>query len=385
MGTSHFFLSSSDSKPGQMPSSKQINNTNLWLRFTGGVIWVAAFICVLVSPFIMMASWLVAAGVALFGIGCIFFGVAHSKEKHLANIENSLVEEAAAKGSTRQVIDRVSGNTLTVDAASGVELSALESLLGADKATLKDDDQVNTLLTLYLSRLAFGEVENYVSKKDELLNKLTQLCDQAKHDVEILALLQKPDENVASSNTPLMLLVKMGNIEGVRLVLPLYDANSLLHVTSRKNSALHIALVTGQVEVVSEILHRAKELHVLDELLALSNAASYTAVTLLNEVAAPRHSLVRYNDFCGRLMGGDEVSEAMIVKEKVKKSESGSLTVFNIAIPVAMRAKEYKISRNMRLDSVLEEKDLINMFLFTSPAEQVEDEVVTPLTSLSMK
>lgn len=77
-------------------------------------------------------------------------------------------------------------------------------------------------------------------------------------------------------NTPLCLLVKAGNLEGSQAILPVYEKKDLLFTTPRGNSALHLAVITGQILLAKAILDRANELGIAEELVGLKNGAGKT-------------------------------------------------------------------------------------------------------------
>lgn len=182
----------------------------------------------------------------------------------------------------------------------------------------------NTGLTDILQYFVFGKEESYKANKkkiDTLLQHLATTASNGSHHA--LTALQRPNnpnntefKNPAAGmprNSPLCLLVKMGNLEGAQHILPVLQADDLLFTTPRGNSALHLAVATGQIELVFAIMHRAEKLNILEDLLAIKNVAEKIAddflKALLTDTSKRFHAAV---DVLNPLFGGEEINKALV-------------------------------------------------------------------------
>ncbi len=156
----------------------------------------------------------------------------------------------------------------------------------------EDSGIKNTGLTKLLASFAFGKLENYKNNKEVLDSFLKFLADRVGQDENAKNALTRPNnfgEQVTeksgeigkSQNNPLVLLVKMGNYEGIKNILIAYGVEDLLYVNSRGNSALHFAIMTGQIRSAIAIMERAEKLGVLHDLLTIKNNANYAADDIL--------------------------------------------------------------------------------------------------------
>lgn len=181
----------------------------------------------------------------------------------------------------------------------------------------------NTGLTWILAGNAFMNISTPIPENLNIL--LDQLVAAAlnNHQEALVALTlpNNPGEVIVDKdwslsgmpqNTPLCLLVKMGNLIGVKKVLQVYDERSLLAVTPRGNTPLHLAIITGQWDMAVAIMKRADQLNVLDRLLALKNVAGKTADDMF-QLLTTRDSKINFKvflDVVDPFLGGEEVNKA---------------------------------------------------------------------------
>ncbi len=137
----------------------------------------------------------------------------------------------------------------------------------------------NTLLTSILAHWVFESEENFALVKEKLNIWLGGLISRANEgDQQVLEALKTPNYNHEHArNTPLCLLVKMNNLEGVKTLLTICTAEDLLEPTKLGNSILHIACMYGRLDFAMAILSRADELGAVPDLLQAKNLAGYTA------------------------------------------------------------------------------------------------------------
>lgn len=102
------------------------------------------------------------------------------------------------------------------------------------------------------------------------------------------------------------------NLEGVKLILPVYQKKDLLFTNLRGNSCLHFAVLTGQMKMAFAIMERASDLGILDELLALENKMKKTADHMLAFFwqKGSEHAFQNYLDASQKLFGGEEINKA---------------------------------------------------------------------------
>lgn len=164
----------------------------------------------------------------------------------------------------------------------------------------KDDGLGNTPLTAALAGFAFNATlvldrDKYLSAPDR--QAAMRLIQQAiQHDDR--ALLTTPNKPGSLSNnkkgsegiptnTPLQLAVKAGDVKIVKMLLPHYTKENLLHTSLLGNNALHVAMVNHQWGIAELILQRAATLdrespgsNVLDSLLRSTNSMGWTPIQL---------------------------------------------------------------------------------------------------------
>lgn len=211
---------------------------------------------------------------------------------------------------------------------------------------------INTGLTEFLSRHTFEHSSNpKLSKevKNEINLLIESLVNEAKKGNEnalrALRLPNNPGENISGKanfggfpqNTPLALLIKMGNAEGVKLILSAYEKEDLLFTTPRGNSALHLALLTGQIDCALAIFKRAKELNVADELCQMKNRAGITAEACFDAIKQIKTKFIfrSYLDFTDPLFGGEEVNKANV---GYFYQNSGNMMSFRDAVSGQLKA-----------------------------------------------
>lgn len=153
---------------------------------------------------------------------------------------------------------------------------------------------------------------------------LQELVDQATvhGNEEGMQVLTYPNAssqpNPIVRNTPLCLMVKAGNLEGVEILLPLYKLEDLLQTTPRGNTVLHLAFFTGQLAIAQAIMKRAEELGCLESLVTMRNIKDNAPGTLFKTVASfdSKNSFKDYLDIANDLLGGEEINKARCSKGK---------------------------------------------------------------------
>jgi hypothetical protein len=117
-------------------------------------------------------------------------------------------------------------------------------------------------------------------------------------------------------NTPLCLLVKMGNFAGAQFILPVYQRKDLLSTTPRGNSVLHLAAITGQMKLAFAIMDRANELGMLEELVNLPNRKGFIAKETLAPLLDlnPKNTYRNFLDMAIPFLGGEEINKALITQ-----------------------------------------------------------------------
>lgn len=207
----------------------------------------------------------------------------------------------------------------------------------------------NTILTEYLASLAF-DLDVYKDKRSELLNKLSYLTSIAAKKTKApnltakasIQLLQQANQATPlgqrlivdgiPSNTPLMLLSKMGEETGAVTIIPFYDREHLLHANDRGNTALHFAALTGQLQTVKAILERAQSLGILKQVLTAKNNVGYSGADIYHKIIKINMSretrrLLHKNilDFADEHLGGEEINKANIGKYALTQTTRNSV------------------------------------------------------------
>lgn len=218
------------------------------------------------------------------------------------------------------------------------------------------DGIVNTCLTFLLQKYVFGEIENFNEDK-ATLNKLLALvvktaledpgCEDA---LDALRLPNNPDSESEFSvadldddrgfpqNTPLCLLVKMGNLEGIETILPACDAKALLFSTPRNNSALHLAIATGQLRAAKAIMKRAQDLGVLDQLLIIKNSYGKTGSDIFDHIMSVSLSQLNLFKPCLDIINpliGEELNKAIC-----SINSSGDKVIYQMRIAIFEELKQ---------------------------------------------
>jgi hypothetical protein len=189
----------------------------------------------------------------------------------------------------------------------------------------------NTKLIHILADFTFGTKDHYESNKsalDDLLNRLTNLALKGNLLARNALICPNNPELILSpqyiangfpQNTPLALLVKMGNVEGCRTILPVYDAPELLFKNPRGNTVLHFAVATGQMEIAFAIIHRAAELNILDQLLNTSNSVGKTADDALKAILVPtsKNYFTKHYKVADEIFGGEEINKALTCQDSI--------------------------------------------------------------------
>jgi len=85
-----------------------------------------------------------------------------------------------------------------------------------------------------------------------------------------------------------MLMVKAGNVECVKLLLPFYSAYKLMRPNLRRNSVFHIAAITGQAEILEALIQCAEVLNIRNVLIENTNNAHYAPGQMLKALFIER-------------------------------------------------------------------------------------------------
>ncbi|WP_019217551.1 ankyrin repeat domain-containing protein [Legionella tunisiensis] len=207
------------------------------------------------------------------------------------------------------------------------------------------DEMANTPLTAFLAARVFNSMSKYLeSYQQDVLDLLRKLCELAKTSKTAQELLTTANnqnmelspemiEMGMPSNTPLMLLIKAGDSEAVKLLLPFYSAEDLMKATPRGNSLLHIAAITGQADVLMLLKNRALELGVWSQLKEYENKKGCTAFDILDGFRLlSRQCLFKdLLDYADDFLGGEEINKAAVSdqgKRRVYEVRSKELLLF---------------------------------------------------------
>jgi hypothetical protein len=189
---------------------------------------------------------------------------------------------------------------LPTDPFGNTGLTNLMQLLAFEKSDTPDLQPLNQLLVLLRNEALAG--------KQWALNALKRSNNDNK-SIRIAPGFPQ--------NTPLLLLVKMDNLEGIKAILPALNKEDLLAVTSTGNTALHIAVLTARFDMASAILKRAGELDIFDELLAKKNRVGHTPDAMRLAVSNFRPWM---GSFFEDYFGGEEIQKANLGKNSVLQS-----------------------------------------------------------------
>ena len=297
----------------------QKNNVSDEIYSLSSLVWIAGVgaLCGL--------SWKVNATVSvLFTFGSYYYGLSF-------------------KPATKQVTQRERDKQARNEAILAKNKASLASLNRLTQ-DLANEDFFNIGVTGALAKWAFGDgsekdvlefldavITHFKSSPRGLKNVLcsSRKASDQRPDYARIPRRASDQASIGDSydDTPLMLLVKMGGEkapEAVRKILSYYE-EELFSRTPNGNTPLHIAVVTGQFEVAMALMERARELNALDDFLACQNKAGNTADGIMGTMCGDelnRDSL----DFCGQVLGGEEVSTARAMHKKHELSQI--LTLF---------------------------------------------------------
>ena len=199
----------------------------------------------------------------------------------------------------------------------------------------------NTGLTDILQQFTFGSPNHFKQNEKQLNQLLQMLVDEArKGNADALKALTLPNDPHIDQdflkehreyikqgfpqNTPLDLLVKMGNLEGVKIILPALKKEDLLRTNLRGNSAFYVAMVTGQMQLAAAILRRAQEFDVADNLLNVPNKKDPQDLLPFFFDADRSFAFKPYLDVANNLFGGEEINKAIVGQ----RSEKERITMF---------------------------------------------------------
>lgn len=180
------------------------------------------------------------------------------------------------------------------------------------------DCDKNTKLAEILSQVALDN-ESYRQQKSDL-NKFLKMV--VYHACEGNKDAERALRNPNVSQTPLCFLAKMGNGEGARCILPLYEAEDLFSQTLWGNTVLHLAVASGQKELAVAIMQRADELEALDQLLSIKNKIDFTADEVFQKLMHAKCKKALLKDV-GDFFDDEEMAQALIGKTRVSTAKRG--------------------------------------------------------------
>ncbi len=298
-------------------------------KIAGGWFIFATLVFVCSAPYLTPVVALPLIGVCLFAsLICRFF---HSRKERQADALHQAITDLELAESS---YDYMREHGLQADMRLSFDAELVQPEVDVtpllSQEILPEDEMGNTALTDYLQSFTFDSEEHYQANRQALWAKLNKLAALAEDNPSIARLLQTPNQPAQEalqqyaqvgmpSNTPLMLMVKLGDKRAVDILLPYYDAASILHQTPRGNTLLHIAIITGQADVALAIIERAKSLGVLSVLLALENAAGKSPADILEALVyvGGKASLFRsLLDFTDTQLGGEEINKALVSQNK---------------------------------------------------------------------
>jgi Ankyrin repeats (3 copies) len=254
-----------------------------------------------------------------------------NQQKQVTGTLKTLLESENYRLSDRDSLDAFSSENETVSPA----LPPIEEGLFNNNPMLvnfldnydkKLDNFGNTPLTKFIAERVYGinEAQYNDGPRDEIIIFIRDLCELAKSDIRAQYLLTKANQTTEFSlgltsagypiNTPLMLLVKTGDLEAVNMLLPFYESENLMKTSPRGNNPLHIASITGQIDMIKALEKRALELGILEALQEQKSIVGKTAPELLEALyQVPRSSLFDYFlDFANPQLGGEEINKAVV-------------------------------------------------------------------------
>ena len=222
-------------------------------------------------------------------------------------------------------------NELNYGVSSSKGMGHLNHMVQAFETNPYSNDEMgNTPLTDFLAEQVFTNEQEYLrAGHGEIMSVLSKLCQLAQTSESAKYLLTTPNnprgeitpELAAMGmpvNSPLMLLVKAGDIDAVKMVLPYYSAEELMQPTPRGNSVFHIASITGQEELLNELKGRAVELGIWNEFRQFKNKAGYTSFDLLKALSTSKESFRNLLDFSDVYLGGDEINKVAVTDQGSK-------------------------------------------------------------------
>ena len=187
------------------------------------------------------------------------------------------------------------------------------------KQKFQNDEFGNTELTSFLAGSVYNG--NYDADQQKISTIIKELVALAESDVNARELLITPNNPSTAEraldpkvgfplNTPLMLMVKAGDIECVNLLLPFYSREDLMTSTLGGNSVFHIASITGQREILVALIHRAQELNMSDVLIENKNKRDNSPKQLLDALFSKDNCWKNFLDFCDHYLGAEEINKA---------------------------------------------------------------------------
>ncbi len=197
-------------------------------------------------------------------------------------------------------------------------ISAEEMVASYKKQKYLEDGYGNTELTSFIAGPVFS---NYDINREAILEKIQTLSVLAKTDEHARQLLITPNcpglisrENSQETgfplNTPLMLMIKAGDVECVQLLLPFYLKDDLMTPTLRGNSVFHIAAITGQGEILDALEKHAETLNIQNVLIETKNHSHHTPEQILKALFMRDNCFKNFLVLCDKYLGGDEINKA---------------------------------------------------------------------------
>ncbi|RUR16587.1 ankyrin repeat domain-containing protein [Legionella sp. km535] len=249
----------------------------------------------------------------------LFVDVVHTDDDLDHDNPSTLISNAPVLYKHTQLIRGLSSTT---------ERDVLHYMVRSFKSnSYSKDDLGNTPLTAFLAQHVFTKQKEYleVGHKEvmSVLSKLAELAQRSDSAKRLLLTPNQPYREITAEaatlgvpvNTPLMLLVKAGDIEGVNLLLPFYSAADLMKSTPRGNSVFHIASITGQEEMLNLLKGRATELGIWNQYQENKNNAGYTAFDLLGALITTKDFFKNLLDFSDAYLGGEEINKVAITNQ----------------------------------------------------------------------
>lgn len=275
--------------------------------------------------------------------------------------------ELPPKAPTKREIQVAFDNKLDEILDSERDLSPEDLTILANEVPYSLAGIINTGLTAILQKYAFPENANNVTmerrqKINLLLQKLTVLAKDNELARKALTNPNNPNKTFTPAgtpfpqNTPLMLLIKMNELNGVNTILKTLDKADLLKITPRGNIALNIALMTGQLQIVFLIIQRAEELDCLNDLLTFKNRVGYSSDDFLKALFDTLNT-DSFIQISNKYFGGGEIDQTFTLYQLGRSHEGPRMLAikhrlernWNIIVNRQGNDSQNKFDRNQKL------------------------------------